>query len=98
MHREPSWAGDLANALHALPVPVRIDPADLLDVNRIKQIMVLVEHSVDVGLQRKIDGSVKCLLLQSRLELGDNGSLVQVTRRRRHYLTLVTVPNHRKAL
>nr|GAT50713.1 predicted protein [Mycena chlorophos] len=55
------------------------------------------QRSSDAALQAVVDTSVKCRLLRDRLELG-NGTLEQVTRRRRHYLTMVLNPAHRKSL
>ncbi|KAJ7051513.1 hypothetical protein C8F01DRAFT_1339611 [Mycena amicta] len=97
MHRQPSWAGDLAIALSSLPIPLIIDPADLLDPKRITALMEEVKVSVDAGLQRKVEESPKCLFLRDRVELNDE-TLMHVTRRRRHYLTLVSMVRHRKAL
>jgi hypothetical protein len=57
-----------------------------------------VKESVDAGLQAKIAFSPKGDLLHGRVELVEDGSLKHVTRQRRHYLSLVPIAKHRKAL
>ncbi|KAJ7150825.1 hypothetical protein C8R43DRAFT_1191268 [Mycena crocata] len=91
------WAGDLAIMLRTLPMPIRIAPADFLDVPTIDAIFKKVVEIADADLQFDIDNLQKTHLLRNRLESADE-TLRIVTRRRRHYLTLVVVPAHRKAL
>ncbi|KAJ7182993.1 hypothetical protein C8R43DRAFT_850116, partial [Mycena crocata] len=83
--------------LSTLPTPIHITPADFLCVDTITAIAKKVAEVTDADLQYDIDHLQKTHLLRNRLELVDeNYSLV--TRRRRHYLTMVTVPAHCKAL
>ncbi|KAJ7137429.1 hypothetical protein C8R43DRAFT_893660 [Mycena crocata] len=91
------WAGDIAIMLSTLPTPIRIAPADLLSVDTVSAIAKKVAEVVDADLQFDIDHLQKTHLLRGRLELVDE-KLSLVTRRRRHYLTMVTIPAHRKAL
>ncbi|KAJ7145503.1 hypothetical protein C8R46DRAFT_1130574, partial [Mycena filopes] len=67
-------------------------------VDSITAIEKRVVSILDDDLQRDIDRLVKTHLLRNRLEMGDDKALVLATRRRRHYLTMVVIPAHRKAL
>ncbi|KAJ7112784.1 hypothetical protein C8R43DRAFT_1091472 [Mycena crocata] len=91
------WAGDVAIMLCTLPTPIRIFPADFLCPETIDAIIKKVAEVVDADLQFDIDHLQKTHLLRNRLEHVDE-SYALVTRRRRHYLTMVTIPAHRKAL
>ncbi|KAJ7165537.1 hypothetical protein C8R43DRAFT_878210 [Mycena crocata] len=91
------WAGDIAIMLSTLPTPIRITPADFLCVETITAIAKKIAEVTDADLQYDIDHLQKTHLLRNRLELVDDNYSI-VTRRRRHYLTAVTVPAHRKAL
>ncbi|KAJ7128788.1 hypothetical protein C8R43DRAFT_897142, partial [Mycena crocata] len=91
------WAGDLAIMLRSLPTPIRIAPADFVDVPTIEAISKKVVEVAEHDLQFDIDNLQKTHLLRNRLESADE-TLRLVTRRRRHYLTMVLVPAHRKAL
>ncbi|KAJ7021684.1 hypothetical protein C8F04DRAFT_972436 [Mycena alexandri] len=95
---KPGWASDLVILLRRLPTPILVDADDLLSVDSIDSIQKKVVAIVDADLQHDIDNLVKTHLLRNRLEMGENKSLVLVTRRMRHYLTMVVVPAHRKAL
>ena len=56
---------------------------------------------IDMDFQRDIDNIVKTHLLRNRVELvgvEETQSLSLVTRRLRHYLTMVIVPTHQKAM
>ncbi|KAJ7167411.1 hypothetical protein C8R43DRAFT_174350 [Mycena crocata] len=90
------WASDLHWVLSSLPVPVALDYAALLTAEGIDGIMKEVEAACDGALKSEIDGLVKTQFLKNRLESDDNGKLVAVTRRFRHYLRLVNAP-HRVA-
>ncbi|KAJ7877339.1 hypothetical protein B0H13DRAFT_1631796, partial [Mycena leptocephala] len=93
------WAGDIAILLRALPTPIRIVPADFLSIPTIDAIAKKVAEATDADLQFDINFLQKTHLLRDRLELaGDSNTLALVTRRRRHYLTMVAVPAHRMAL
>ncbi|KAJ7877143.1 hypothetical protein B0H13DRAFT_993473 [Mycena leptocephala] len=93
------WAGDIAILLRALPTPIRIVPADFLSIPTIDAISKKVAEATDADLQFDINFLQKTHLLRDRLELaGDSNTLALVTRRRRHYLTMVAVPAHRMAL
>ncbi|KAJ7613347.1 hypothetical protein DFH06DRAFT_1014941 [Mycena polygramma] len=96
----PGWAGDIAILLRTLPTPIRIGPQDFLSSDALGAITKKVVEVVDADLQFDIDFLQKTHLLRHRLEYGDgdSSSLSVVTRRRRHYLTMVHVPAHRKAL
>ncbi|KAJ6563636.1 hypothetical protein DFH09DRAFT_1035242 [Mycena vulgaris] len=91
------WAGDVAIMLRTLPTPIRVAPADFLSIPNIEAIMSKVVEAVDADLQFDIDHLQKTHLLRNRLEAVDE-TLSLVTRRRRHYLMMVAVPAHRKAL
>ncbi|KAJ7680744.1 hypothetical protein DFH06DRAFT_1405408, partial [Mycena polygramma] len=91
------WAGDVAIMLSRLPTPIRIAPADFVSVPNIKAIIAKVAEAVDADLQFDIDHLQKTHLLRNRLESVD-GTLSLATRRRRHYLMMVSIPAHRKAL
>ncbi|KAJ7115085.1 hypothetical protein C8R43DRAFT_902791, partial [Mycena crocata] len=93
----PGWAGDIAILLRGLPTPIRIAPADFTSPTAIDAIIAKVNEVVDADLQFDIDHLQKTHLLRNRLELVDN-KLALATRRRRHYLTMVPIPAHRKAL
>ncbi|KAJ7685887.1 hypothetical protein B0H17DRAFT_941069, partial [Mycena rosella] len=95
--RLPGWAGDVAIMLSILPTPIRIPPTDFLSVPTIDTIIAKVSEVVDADLKFNIDHLQKTDLLCNRLELVKD-RLQLVTRRHRHYLTLVLVPAHRKAL
>nr|GAT59556.1 predicted protein [Mycena chlorophos] len=73
-------------------------PNDFLNSDRISSIRESLNRASDAALQAVIDSSVKCFMLRNRLELSENGVLEPVARRRRHYLTAVINPAHRKAL
>ncbi|KAJ7220580.1 hypothetical protein GGX14DRAFT_354227, partial [Mycena pura] len=93
------WAGDIAILLRSLPTPIRIAPADFLSAPAIDAIMKKVVEAVDADLQLDVDCRQKTHLLHNRLEfVEDSKALMLVTRRRRHYLTMVTIPAHRIAL
>ncbi|KAJ7155318.1 hypothetical protein C8R46DRAFT_997193 [Mycena filopes] len=92
------WATDLVIMLSRLPTPIEVQADDLLSVDSINAIEKRVVAVLDDDLQRDIDRLVKTHLLRNRLEMGDDKALVLATRRRRHYLTMVVVPAHRKAL
>jgi hypothetical protein len=92
------WASDLIILLRRLPTPVDLSPDDLLCVKTIEDVAKRVIAIVDADLQHDIDRLVKTHLLRNRLERGDDNSPVLATRRLCHYLTLVAVPAHRKAL
>ncbi|KAF7355921.1 Reverse transcriptase domain-containing protein [Mycena venus] len=94
-----SWAGDIAILLRALPTPIRIAPGDFLSVPAIEAITKKVVEAVDVDLQFDINFLQKTHLLRNRLEYVEaSKTLSLVTRRRRHYLTMVPIPAHRIAL
>ncbi|KAJ7023058.1 hypothetical protein C8F04DRAFT_1193808 [Mycena alexandri] len=95
---KPGWASDLVIMLSRLPTPILVDADDLLSVDSINSIQKKVVAIVDADLQRDINNLVKTHLLRNCLEMGENKSLVLVTRHMRHYLTMVVVPAHRKAL
>ncbi|KAF7357586.1 Reverse transcriptase domain-containing protein [Mycena sanguinolenta] len=95
---KPSWASDLLIMLRRLPTAIVLTPDDLLSVERVEALRKEILDIVDTGLQRDIDGLVKTHLLRNRLEVGEDNCLHVVPRRLRHYLTLVVVPAHRKAL
>ncbi|KAJ7031290.1 hypothetical protein C8F04DRAFT_898677, partial [Mycena alexandri] len=94
----PGWAADIAILLRSLPTPIRIVPADFLCAATIDAISKKVVEVVDADLQFDIDNLQKTHLLRNRLESVEDKKLALVTRRRRHYLTMVPVPAHRKAL
>jgi hypothetical protein len=90
------WTSDIAILLCALPIPIHIVPTDFLSIPIIDDIVV---EATDADLQFDINFLQKTRLLRDRLELaGDSNTLALVTRRRRHYLTMVAVPAHRMAL
>jgi hypothetical protein len=95
---KPGWASDLVIMLRRLPTPIEVVPDDLLCVESIEAIAEKVVKTVDADLQHDIDRLVKTHLLRNRLERGDNDSMILAPRQLRHYLTLVAVPAHRKAL
>jgi hypothetical protein len=95
---KPGWATDLAIILKRLPTPVNILPDDLLCATSIEKLAKRVVEIVDADLQHDIDRLVKTHLLRNRLERADDRCLTLVPRRLRHYLTMVAVPAHRKAL
>ncbi|KAJ7222336.1 hypothetical protein GGX14DRAFT_353047, partial [Mycena pura] len=96
------WATDLAILLRRLPTPIDMRPDDFLSAERVDAVKKEVVAVVDADLQRDIDNLVKTHLLRNRVgsELVDHetGTLSLVTRRLRHYLTMVVVPAHRKAM
>ncbi|KAJ7435445.1 hypothetical protein FB451DRAFT_1062622, partial [Mycena latifolia] len=94
---KPGWASDVAIMLRNLPTPIRITPADFLNVPNIEAMLKKVGEIGDADLQYDIDHLQKTHLLRNRLECVDD-SLTLVTRKLRHYLTMVAVPAHRKAL
>ncbi|KAJ7206242.1 hypothetical protein GGX14DRAFT_367259 [Mycena pura] len=95
----PSWAGDIAILLRALPTPIRIAPGDYLSIPAIEAITKKVVEAVDADLQFDINFLRKTHLLRNRLEyVEESETLSLVTRRRRHYLTMTLIPAHRIAL
>ncbi|KAJ7889623.1 hypothetical protein B0H13DRAFT_1610154, partial [Mycena leptocephala] len=95
---KPGWASDLVIMLRRLPTAIEVAPHDLLCVKSIEAITERVVKIVDADLQHDIDHLVKTHLLRNRLERGDDDSMILATRRLHHYLTLIAVPAHRKAL
>ncbi|KAJ6536218.1 hypothetical protein B0H19DRAFT_1271009 [Mycena capillaripes] len=95
---KPGWATDLAIMLRCLPTAIMVGADDLFCAETIGDVKKKVISVVDADLQRDIDILVKTHLLRNRLEMCDQQSLTLVTRRLRHYLTMVTVPAHRKAM
>ncbi|KAJ7494670.1 hypothetical protein B0H11DRAFT_2002927 [Mycena galericulata] len=95
---KPGWASDLMIMLSRLPTPVVVTPEDLMCADSIDAIAKRIVTIVDTDLQLDIDRLVKTHMLRNRLELGDDKSLSLVTRRLRHYLVMVAVPAHRKAI
>ncbi|KAJ7454295.1 hypothetical protein B0H11DRAFT_2325025 [Mycena galericulata] len=91
------WAGDVAIMLRTLPTPIRMMAADFLSPLSIDAIIKKVMEVVDADLQFDVDFLQKTHLLRNRLETVDE-TLTLVTRRRRHYLTMVMIPAHPKAL
>ncbi|KAJ7456855.1 hypothetical protein B0H11DRAFT_2243748 [Mycena galericulata] len=91
------WAGDVAIMLRTLPTPIRMTAADFLSPLSIDAIIKKVMEVVDADLQFDVDFLQKTHLLRNRLETVEE-TLTLVTRRRRHYLTMVMIPAHRKAL
>jgi hypothetical protein len=95
----PGWAGDIAILLRSLPTPIRITPQDFRSLPAIEAISKKVVEVVDADLQFDINFLQKTHLLRNRLEKADDSdTLSLVTRRRRHYLTMVPIPAHRKAI
>ncbi|KAJ7162220.1 hypothetical protein C8R46DRAFT_904152 [Mycena filopes] len=92
------WASDLVIMLGRLPTPVHVGADDLLSVDSVNSIISRVSSAADADLQRDIDTMVKTHLLRNRVELGEDKSLTLITRRLRHYLVMVAVPAHRKAM
>ncbi|KAJ7090615.1 hypothetical protein C8R44DRAFT_990643 [Mycena epipterygia] len=94
------WASDLVIMLRVrrLPTALEIAPEDLLCAKSIEAMAKKIVSIVDADLQHDIDHLVKTHLLRNRLELGDEKSLSLVTQRLRHYLVMVAVPAHRKAM
>jgi hypothetical protein len=93
------WAGDIAILLRSLPTPIRITPADFRSLPAIEAISKKVVEVVDADLQFDINFLQKTHLLRNRLEkVEDSDTLSLVILRRRHYLTMVPIPAHRKAL
>ncbi|KAJ7478976.1 hypothetical protein FB451DRAFT_1395588 [Mycena latifolia] len=92
---KPGWASDLILMLKRLPMPIEVTVDDLLSSKTMEGVAKKPFISVlDDDLQRDIDNLVKTHLLRNQLELQDK-SLTLVTR---HYLMMVAVPAHRKAL
>ncbi|KAJ7753051.1 armadillo-type protein [Mycena maculata] len=91
------WAGDLAIMLRTMPTPIHISAADFLSPLTVDTIIKKVVEVVDADLQFDVDFLQKTHLLRNRLETVEEKCIL-VTRRRRHYLTMVHVPAHRKAL
>ncbi|KAJ7142485.1 hypothetical protein C8R44DRAFT_602888, partial [Mycena epipterygia] len=91
------WAGDVAIMLSTLPTPIHIAPADFLSVPTIEALRKKVAEVVDTDFQLDIDHLKKTHLLRNRLESVED-KLSLVTRRGRHYLTMVSIPSHHKAL
>ncbi|KAJ7577256.1 hypothetical protein C8J56DRAFT_799007, partial [Mycena floridula] len=93
-----SWAKDLQKAIQKMPfmVPVLplIDPTDEV----VKQIIDQITKGTEVWLQQEVDKSVKLYLIQGRLEPEKDKPPAQKTLLLRHYLYLVTVAKHRRAL
>ncbi|KAJ6519050.1 hypothetical protein C8R45DRAFT_807073 [Mycena sanguinolenta] len=97
----PSWASDLLLVLRKLPSPIVLSPDDLLCCETVEAVHKRVVEIVDASLQEDIDRLVKTHLLRNRLELAESDGekvLKTVPRCLRHYLTMVVVPSHRKAL
>ncbi|KAJ7438023.1 hypothetical protein B0H11DRAFT_1829642, partial [Mycena galericulata] len=92
------WAGDLAIMLRRLPTAIEVTADDLLCVATVDAIAEKIVTIVDADLQYDIDHLVKTHMLRNRLESTEDKSQRLVTRRLRHYLVMVAVPAHRKAL
>ncbi|KAJ6566128.1 hypothetical protein B0H19DRAFT_1024982 [Mycena capillaripes] len=94
------WATDLTIMLRCLPTPIDVGSDDLLSTYRIESIKKEIVCIADPDLQRDIDNLVKTHLLRNRVEMGDHKTkkLSLVTRRLRHYLTMVVGPAHHKAI
>ncbi|KAJ7290928.1 hypothetical protein C8J57DRAFT_1491456 [Mycena rebaudengoi] len=84
--------------LRRLPTPIEVSPDNLLSADFIDSLIIRITDIADADLQFDIDNLVKTHLLRNRLEPGEGNSSNLVTRRLRHYLTMVVVPTHRKAL
>jgi hypothetical protein len=98
---KPGWASDLAVMLKHFPTAIDVEPEDLLSISRIDSSKKEIVRIVDVDLQHDIDNLVETHILRNRLESGEQKSVTLVTRatrRLRHYLTMVAVPAHRKAM
>ncbi|KAJ7044790.1 hypothetical protein C8F04DRAFT_1389078 [Mycena alexandri] len=95
---KPGWATDLVIMLSRLPTPIEVGPDDLLSVDFVNALETRIVQIVNTDLQNNIDRLVKTHLLRNWLEMGDDRALVLAPRRLRHYLTVVAVPAHRKAL
>ncbi|KAJ7018011.1 hypothetical protein C8F04DRAFT_1330302 [Mycena alexandri] len=95
---KPGWASDLVIMLSRLPTPIEVGPDDLLSIDFVNALETRIVQIVNTDLQNDIDRLVKTHLLRNRLEMGDDRALVLAPRRLRHYLTVVAVPAHRKAL
>ncbi|KAJ7704257.1 hypothetical protein B0H16DRAFT_1828523 [Mycena metata] len=83
--------------LRRLPTPIEAGPDNLLSMVFVDMLEKRIVEIVDADLQHDINHLVKTHLLRNRLEKADN-RLVLAPRRLRHYLTVVAVPAHRKAL
>ncbi|KAJ7503252.1 hypothetical protein B0H11DRAFT_1629693, partial [Mycena galericulata] len=92
------WASDLVIMLRRLPTAIDVSADDLLCDDTVEAIAEKIVTIVDADLQYDIDHLVKTHMLRNRLESADDKSLRMVTRRLRHYLVMVAVPAHRKAL
>jgi hypothetical protein len=92
------WASDLTIMLQRLPTAIEVSPDELLSAKSIEALVKKIVTVVDADLQRDIDNLVKTHMLRNRLEPGEDKTLRLVTRRLRHYLVLVAVPAHRKAM
>ncbi|KAJ7157667.1 hypothetical protein C8R43DRAFT_1183068, partial [Mycena crocata] len=97
---QPGWASDLTIMLRRLPTPIEVTADDLvLFTDSIEAIEKKVIAIADADLQHDIDRLVKTHLIRNHgVELDTDKSLRLVTRRLRHYLHMVAVPAHRKAI
>ncbi|KAJ7127448.1 hypothetical protein C8R43DRAFT_957889 [Mycena crocata] len=96
---QPGWASDVTIMLRRLPTPIEVTADDLLCTDSIEAIEKRVIAVADADLQHDIDRLVKTHLIRNRVELDSSDkSLRLVTRRLRHYLHMVAVPAHRKAI
>ncbi|KAJ7679003.1 hypothetical protein DFH06DRAFT_1165435 [Mycena polygramma] len=92
------WASDIVIMLARLPTAIVVTVEDLLSLDAVKGIKEKMVKIMDADLQHDVDTLVKTHMLRNRLEPGETESMSLVTRRLRHYLVMVAVPSHRKAM
>ncbi|KAJ6487246.1 hypothetical protein C8R47DRAFT_979351 [Mycena vitilis] len=92
------WASDIVIMLRRLPTAIDVTADDLLSMDTVKGLQKKVVSIVDADLQHDIDTLVKTHMLRNRVETGETDAKALVTRRLRHYLVMVAVPSHRKAI
>jgi hypothetical protein len=96
--QHPSWLTDLQWAMGHLPTPVLLPHVKDLNSLVLDDIDTRVKRSVCQSLQAAVDGSVRLYLLHGRREPLENSPPRHITLYLRHYLTMVTIPEHRHAI
>ncbi|KAJ7245740.1 hypothetical protein C8J57DRAFT_1725083 [Mycena rebaudengoi] len=91
------WASDLVIMLRRLPTAIEVTPDELLCADSVKSLINQVTKVADSDLQYDIDNLCKTHLLRNRVESSEDKSLTLVTRRLRHYLTVVYRRSHSSA-
>ncbi|KAJ7193622.1 hypothetical protein GGX14DRAFT_577073 [Mycena pura] len=94
-----SWGGDLDLALHAVPFTmVPLGNTASLSLDGCNELINILRRRARLWVWKTVEEMVSLPLLHSRREPQEEGPARVVQMCRRHYLTRVTIPDHRLAL